>query len=124
MATKQQPRRQDAKAAPRSAAKPAAKPAAKKAVSKPPTKKPPTKKPQSKAVGRGVATPMPMQDIGMTPSEVKKRKAEEARWRAESDLRTLQEAESIRADSNRLSNAKRHATEQLQALSSVAGAMK
>lgn len=119
MASKQQPRRQAAKAAPRSAAKPAAKKAAKKAVSKPPTKKP-----QSKAVGRGVATPMPMQDIGMTPSEVKKRKAEEARWRAESDLRTLQEAESIRADSNRLSNAKRHATEQLQALSSVAGAMK
>lgn len=67
---------------------------------------------------------MPTPDIGMTPAEIKKRKAEEARWRAESDLRTLQEAESIRADSSRLNNAKQHAAKQLQALNSVAGTMK
>lgn len=45
----------------------------------------------------------------------------ERRWQAESDLRTLQQAEEIRSDRGRMSYAKRVAAEQVRALSKVSG---
>ena len=44
---------------------------------------------------------------------------QEARWRAESDLRTLREAEQIRADRQRLGNATRMAKAELKALEAI-----
>lgn len=44
---------------------------------------------------------------------------EEARWRAESDLRTLRQAEEIRRDRSRLQMASRIAAEEMQALQSI-----
>ncbi|WP_216915392.1 MULTISPECIES: hypothetical protein [unclassified Synechococcus] len=46
-------------------------------------------------------------------------RAQEARWRAESDLRTLREAEQIRADRQRLGNATRMAKAELKALEAI-----
>jgi hypothetical protein len=43
------------------------------------------------------------------------------RWRAESDLRTLRDAEEIKADSSRVRAAKSEAKKQMNALSKVAG---
>lgn len=48
--------------------------------------------------------------------------ADEKRWRAEDDLRTLQRAEEIKADRSRLSGAQKHAKAQVAALTKVAGA--
>lgn len=47
--------------------------------------------------------------------------AEEKRWRAEDDLRVMQRAEEIKADSSRLAEAKRLAQTQVKALTKVAG---
>jgi hypothetical protein len=46
-------------------------------------------------------------------------RAQEARWRAESDLRTLREAEQIRADQNRLRNATQLAAAEVSALQAI-----
>jgi|GEM_PF-1744424 len=46
-------------------------------------------------------------------------RTQEARWRAESDLRTLREAEQIRVDRQRLRNATRMADAELKALQAV-----
>lgn len=45
--------------------------------------------------------------------------SESARFRRENDLRTLQEAETIRSDSGRLRGAKREATTQRRALDRI-----
>lgn len=47
--------------------------------------------------------------------------AEEKRWRVESDLRTLAEADRIRADKGRMADVKAMAKEQVQALQRVTG---
>lgn len=44
---------------------------------------------------------------------------QEARWRAESDLRTLQEAESIKGDPGRMRMMKVLADEQMKALQKI-----
>ena len=112
MPSKQPPPQKRAKAAPKPASKkPAAKPGA----------KPAAKKPAPKGVGKVSSGPVPAME---TPALRKKMQEEEAKWRAESDLRTLQEAEQIRADRNRLGNAKRVADAQLKALDSISRAMK
>jgi len=48
--------------------------------------------------------------------------ASDKRWRAESDLRTLRDAEEVKADSSRMHAAKAEAKKQMQALSKVSGA--
>jgi hypothetical protein len=48
-------------------------------------------------------------------------RAEEMKWRAEDDLRTLQRAQEIQADKARMGMAKRMAAQQVKALSKVAG---
>ena len=45
----------------------------------------------------------------------------EAQWQAESDLRTLREAEQIRADRRRLRNVSRMAEAEMQALQAIQG---
>lgn len=57
--------------------------------------------------------PMP----ATTPS--KDYKAQEDKWRAEEDLRTLTRAEEIQRDRGRMSAAKSHAREQIRCLSKV-----
>jgi len=47
---------------------------------------------------------------------------EEERWRAESDMRTLMQAEQIRADPKRLSAAQKMAKDELLKLAPVTGA--
>jgi len=59
--------------------------------------------------------PMP----GITAAERRKLAQQEAKWRAESDLRTLREAEEIRRDQARLQRAAKVATEEMQALQAV-----
>ncbi len=46
-------------------------------------------------------------------------KRDEAKWRAESDLRTLKEAREIMKDDDRLRRAKKMAAEQIKALADV-----
>ena len=60
---------------------------------------------KSKGAGTGV-NPSPMMD---------------RQWMAEDDCRTLQRAEEIRADKQRMAGATNHAKKQMNALSKVAG---
>ncbi len=46
-------------------------------------------------------------------------RAQEARWKAEADLRTLREAEQIRTDRQRLRNATRMAAAEMKALEAI-----
>lgn len=50
------------------------------------------------------------------------RRAEEAKWRAESDLRTLMEAEKIKRDAKRFAAAQKLAAEQMTEVAAVAAA--
>lgn len=61
------------------------------------------------------APPLP----GISASERRKLAQEEARWRAESDLRTLRQAEEIRRDPGRLKRAATMAAEEMKALQAV-----
>lgn len=47
---------------------------------------------------------------------------DERRWRAQSDVRTLKEAEEIRKDKSRMTAAQREAQTQLQAIAQIAKA--
>ena len=71
----------------------------------------------AKKRGIGLDSPMACAPIRQTREQVEREK----RWQAESDLRTLQQAEEIRSDRGRMSYAKRVATEQVKALSKVSG---
>jgi hypothetical protein len=62
-----------------------------------------------------VAPPLP----GISATERRKLAQEEARWRAESDLRTLRQAEEIRRDPARLKRAATMADEEMKALQAV-----
>jgi hypothetical protein len=62
-----------------------------------------------------VAPPLP----GISAAERRKLAQEEARWRAESDLRTLRQAEEIRQDPARLKRAATMAAEEMKALQAV-----
>lgn len=61
------------------------------------------------------APPLP----GISAAERRKLAREEARWRAESDLRTLRQAEEIRRDPSRLKRAATMAVEEMKALQAV-----
>jgi hypothetical protein len=50
-------------------------------------------------------------------------KAQEAKWKAEDDLRTLRTADEISNDPSRLKAAKKMAGEQIKALSKVSGTL-
>jgi len=52
-------------------------------------------------------------------SEAALQKRDEEKWRAESDLRTLKEAQEIMKDTGRLDKAKKMAAEQIKALAEV-----
>jgi hypothetical protein len=65
--------------------------------------------------GAAVAPPLP----GISAAERRKLAQEEARWRAESDLRTLRQAEEIRRDPARLKRAATMAAEEMKALRAV-----
>jgi hypothetical protein len=56
---------------------------------------------------------------GISAAERRKLAQEEARWRAESDLRTLRQAEEIRQDPARLKRAATMADEEMKALQAV-----
>ena len=64
---------------------------------------------------RAAAPPLP----GISAAERRKLAQEEARWRAESDLRTLRQAEEIRRDPGRLKRAATMAAEEMKALQAV-----
>jgi hypothetical protein len=66
--------------------------------------------------GRGSASGLALP----TPERLSREaRAQEARWRAESDLRTLREAEQIRADRRRLRSATQMAAAEMRALQAV-----
>jgi hypothetical protein len=56
---------------------------------------------------------------GISVAERRKLAQEEARWRAESDLRTLRQAEEIRRDPSRLKRAATMAAEEMKALQAI-----
>jgi galactokinase len=64
---------------------------------------------------KAAAPPLP----GISAAERRSQAQEEARWRAESDLRTLRQAEEIRRDPNRLKRAATMAAEEMRALQAV-----
>ena len=64
---------------------------------------------------KAAAPPLP----GISAAERRSQAQEEARWRAESDLRTLRQAEEIRRDPNRLKRAATMAAEEMKALQAV-----
>ena len=57
--------------------------------------------------------------LGISAAERRSQAQEEARWRAESDLRTLRQAEEIRRDPSRLKRAATMAAEEMKALQAV-----
>ncbi len=65
------------------------------------------------------ATAVAPQLQGVSAAERRKLAQEEARWRAESDLRTLRQAEEIRRDPGRLKRAATMADEEMKALQAV-----
>lgn len=73
----------------------------------------PTAKRQAKKSGVSTAMGMPM---AATPGKMtRSQKAQELKWRAEEDLRTMQRAEEIKSDKGRIAAMKRCAEEQLKA---------
>jgi hypothetical protein len=77
-----------------------------------------TRKPRHQAGRSSTASPAP-QLPGISAVERRKLAQEEARWRAESDLRTLRQAEEIRRDPARLKRAATMAAEEMKALQAV-----
>ncbi|MFN4866960.1 MAG: hypothetical protein ACK5GZ_11670 [Cyanobium sp.] len=69
---------------------------------------------------RGSSAPVAAPQLpGISAAERKKLAQEEARWRAENDLRTLRQAEEIRRDPGRLKRAATMAAEEMKALQAV-----
>ena len=71
-----------------------------------------------KSKGIGLANEMPM------PSPVKMNREmmeREMRYRAESDLRTIQQADEIKRDSERMKMVKHHAKEQMKVVERMTG---
>lgn len=80
-------------------------------------KKKSTPRPSAKAgsIGRGDAP----QFDGITPKERLLMKKEEARWRAQDDLRALRAAEEVRRDPKRLKQVESLVEEEMKALKSI-----
>ena len=82
------------------------------------TRKTGTGKPRRTTRGssaKAAATQLP----GVSAAERRSQAQEEARWQAESDLRTLRQAEEIRRDPSRLKRAATMAAEEMKALQAV-----
>jgi hypothetical protein len=77
-----------------------------------------TRKPR-RTSRRSTASAAAPQMPGVSAAERCKLAQEEARWRAESDLRTLRQAEEIRQDPARLKRAATMAAEEMKALQAV-----
>jgi hypothetical protein len=77
-----------------------------------------TRKPRPQA-RRNTAADAAPQVSGISAAERRKLAQEEARWRTESDLRTLRQAEEIRRDPARLKQATTMAVEEMKALQAV-----
>lgn len=74
-----------------------------------------TKKPAAKAAVKKVAA-------SPAPKTIQARqRAEEKRWQAQDDLRTMQRAQEVAGDPERLKAAQKEAQQQVQALQKVAG---
>ena len=78
-----------------------------------------TRKPQRSSRGSSRATAVVSPLPGISAAERRKLAQDEARWRAESDLRTLRQAEEIRRDPSRLKRAATMAAEEMKALRAV-----
>jgi len=76
-------------------------------------------KPRRTTRSSGTAAPAAPPLPGISAAERRKLAQEEARWRAESDLRTLRQAEEIRRDPGRLKRAATMAAEEMKALQAV-----
>jgi hypothetical protein len=76
-------------------------------------------KPRRRSRGSSTGAPAAPQLPGISAAERRKLAQEEARWRAESDLRTLRQAEEIRRDPGRLKRAATIAAEEMKALQAV-----
>jgi len=77
-----------------------------------------TRKPR-RTSRRSTASAAAPQMPGVSAAERRKLAQEESRWRAESDLRTLRQAEEIRRDPARLKRAATMADEEMKALQAV-----
>jgi hypothetical protein len=77
-----------------------------------------TRRPRRQA-GRKASASATHQLQGISAAERRKLAQEEARWRAESDLCTLRQAEEIRRDPARLNHAATMASEEMKALQAV-----
>jgi hypothetical protein len=82
------------------------------------TRKTGTGKPRRQS-GRSSTVGAAPQLPGISAAERRKLALEETRWRAESDLRTLRQAEEIRRDPGRLKRAATMAAEEMKALQAV-----
>jgi succinate dehydrogenase/fumarate reductase flavoprotein subunit len=82
---------------------------------KPAAKKAATKKPATKS--RAVAETI--RPVSMTAAERKRMQEEEARWRAQDDLRILRSSQEIMSDPARIKRAQALADEEIRALKSV-----
>jgi hypothetical protein len=69
--------------------------------------------------GRGKAAATSALAVPTADALSRQARKQEAQWRAESDLRTLREAEQIRADRARLRGATRMASAELKALEAI-----
>jgi hypothetical protein len=76
-------------------------------------------KPRRSSRGSSATAAAAPQLPGISAAERRKLAQEEARWRAESDLRTLRQAEEIRRDPGRLKRAATMAAEEMKALQAV-----
>lgn len=86
------------------------------ATGKSSTSKP--KRSSNRSAAAAAASPAP-QLPELSNAERRRLAREEAHWRAESDLRTLRQAEEIRRDPNRLKRAATMAAEEMKALQAV-----
>ena len=71
------------------------------------------------ATSKGKAAATPALPVPTADALSRQARKQEAQWRAEADLRTLREAEQIRADQARLRNATQMANAELKALEAI-----
>lgn len=71
------------------------------------------------ALAKAVQKPVPVKIVSEPVKSNSEYDAREKRWRAEDDLRALQRAEEIRGDKSRMSEVKKCATEQMNALKKI-----
>ncbi len=65
------------------------------------------------------AKPVPVKIVSDTANGIKDNAAQEKKWRAEDDIRTMQRAEEIRKDKERMKAMKQMAKQQVKDLSKI-----